>query len=151
MKHAFFFFPLVLTFLLYAPFGYAEFSDRIQVPVQEVWEAAHEAITLYGIDKEEPEKGKLRTEWIEERVVRSSGILKKITKTTYVLNYRMEIQISQVEEGWSLVTVRGRYRQKALDAPMAARWKPARPGRDLEREFFQKILIKLENKRRARA
>ena len=145
--------PLVLFLALaFAPqICWAVYSDQILIPKEELWQASEKALEPYGVTKQDHDKGQLESQWIEERVVRSSGLFKKITKRTYLMSYRIRIRITEEQSGMSKVDVEGRFREKPLDAPFIASWRSTHPERNIEKEFFHKILAKLETERRQAA
>lgn len=144
--------PVLAAFLFFLPLAqpsaFSEFSDRVDAPAEEIWAAVKEVLQPYGVRKEDGEKMKMETRWVEDRIVRSSGILKKITKTTYILRYRIHIEVKREEHMWPVLTIRGTYRQRRADAPIQVSWEKAHPDTDLERDFFMRVLNKLEEKRK---
>ena len=127
---------------------WAVYSDQILIPKEELWQASEKALEPYGVAKKDHDKGQLESRWIEERVVRTSGLFKVITKRTYVMSYRIKIRIAEGQNGMSQVDVEGRFREKPLDALFIASWRPTYPERNIEKEFFQKVLAKLQTERR---
>ena len=139
--------PLFLLLLL-PPRAFALYSDQIGAPVEEVWQAAKDVSQGYGIQKDDPVKKNLETRWVEDRVVRSSGLLKNVASRIYRLRYRMRAQLVEDSQG-TKIEIKGTYEQKPLDASPSSRWEPTRPEHDLERDFFHKILTQIETTRRS--
>ncbi len=139
---------IALFFMLLSSNAFAIYSDQVGAPIEEVWQAAKDSMKPYGIQKEDLLKKHFETRWVEDRVVRSSGLLKKVASRIYRLRYRMRLEFVEDAKG-TKVDVKGTYRQKPLDGSLSSRWETTRPERDLEREFFYKVLRQVETNRRA--
>ena len=136
-------------FLTWLPSNaFALYSDQVAAPIEEVWQAAKDSLRDYGIRKDDSVKKHLETRWIEDRVVRSSGLLKKVASRPYRLRYRIHLDFVEDSRG-TRVDVRGTYQQKPVDGSPSSRWETTRPERNLERDFFYKVLRKVETIRRA--
>lgn len=138
---------IAVLFMLLSSNAFAVYSDQIGAPIEEVWQAAKDSLKPYGIQKENLLKKHFETRWVEERVVRSSGLLKKVASRIYRLRYRIRLEFVEDAKG-TAVEVRGTYQQKPLDGSPSSRWQSTRPERDLEREFFYKVLRQVETNRR---
>ena len=122
------------------------YSDEIAVPADEVWQAANQAAQPYGVQKADAGKKEIETRWIEDQVVRSSGLLKRFASQVVRRRYRLKIRLSQ---GTHTTTVRiqGIFQEKSYDAPPGILWESVQPESadyEAERILFQKILRKLE-------
>lgn len=138
----------LLFMLVLSSNAFALYTDQIGAPIEEVWQAAKDSLKSYGIKKEDLIKKHFETRWVEDRVVRSSGLLKKVASRIYILRYRMRLQFIEDAKG-TKVEIQGTYRQKPLDGSPSSRWETTRPERDLERDFFYKVLRQVETNRRA--
>lgn len=127
---------------------WAVYSDQILAPTDEVWDAGKEALKSFGIHKEKRDKGVMESDWIEEQIARSSGLFKGITSRIYVLRYRIRLSIREENSGMTAIDIKGDFQEKPLDARPPMGWRKARPDRDIEREFFHKILTHIETNRR---
>ena len=125
----------------------ATYYDQVAVPSDEIFEAARQVLDAsYGIQKADSHKKSLQSQWYEDRVVRSRGLLKKFTQKAYHRRYRIHIQLKDTPEGTD-VKVKGAFQEKSNDAPPGVPWRPVKTeGIDLqiEREIFSKILTQME-------
>lgn len=137
-----------LCFVGAAP-AFASYQDEIGAGVEEVWQSAREILKPYGIQKEVYKKKVLETKWIEDRIERSRGILKKVASEMYLRQYKIKVELTPLPDRTG-IKVSGSFREKPLEAPPAVSWRPIKPGLqdyDLERDFFFHILEKVQQLR----
>ena len=138
-----------LVFLLIAPQAFA-YSDHIGVSTDEVWQAAVQVFKPYGIHRSDESKKNLETNWMQDQVVRSRGLLKKIAKARYDRRYRLKFRVSE-KAGGADVEIKGVFEEKPVDIGFSVPWK--RVGgveiddADIEQDFFMKILRRMEKNR----
>ncbi|HXV28610.1 MAG TPA: hypothetical protein VD913_06575 [bacterium] len=134
------------------------YTDEIEAGVDEVWKAAQDVLKPYGIRKMLPEDKRLETKWIEDRVVRETRLLpigpNKKLKHTNDRRYRIRVQLDEKPSGVE-VKVKGRFQIKPTEDLPQLRWravvKPELADYDVERQFFFKILKRIEDYRRGAA
>lgn len=130
---------------------FAAYTDEIAVKADEIWEAARETLAPVGIRKENKEKKTLETKWITDTTVRASPLLGELSKQSYERKYRMKVNLRDRHYSTE-VTIRGIYKMRPTGNAPGSPWRPAEPqvGEfELERKFFNDILGRLEQKRRA--
>ncbi len=129
------------------------YSDRVDAPAQEIYEAAKIAFSKEGIYKENPEKMSLTTKWIYTRIRRSRKrrFVPLELKENVDLRYQMQINV-EAGKNYSEVSVVGRFQEKPTDAPPQQVWKQSYSSKELyfkEREAFMKILSSLEAQKKS--
>jgi hypothetical protein len=128
----------------------AAYTEVIEILPEEAWQATREALLEYGIHKENYLKKEIETKWQEDTVTRSRGILKKVTKSTFKRRYRIRVKLLKQGERATHIEVVGVFQEKPLTGNPSLMWKKIRPDvkdYDIERDFFYKILKKLEQLR----
>jgi hypothetical protein len=142
---------LCLFLLLQEPA--AAYTDDIQAPAEQVFKAAREVLEPFGIRKMDPEKKQIESQWIEDRVVRTRRLLpigiKTKLKQTYDRRYRIQIECQETPP-ITRITVKGRFQVKLVEGYPISHWQLVKPqlvDYDAERDFFFKILRKLEENR----
>lgn len=135
---------IVLLSGIPAAFSY---TDQITVKAPEAWQAALKVIKPYGIKREDPEKMIIETKWVKDVVVRSRGILKKLTGKHYERRYKLTIFITQRDYDTE-IRVAGRYQIRPLDTHSNLMlWKKIKPTAadyQIEQDIFMDILKTLE-------
>lgn len=140
---------LIFLFLAMTSSCWAIYSDEIAVSQDEVWKAAVEAFKPYGLRKADAKKKQIETKWIYDNVLRSGGLLKRIAKEEYERRYRMKIKIAD-RAGDTKVEIRGVFQQRHQSLNPQISWTLIRPRADdldVERDFFMKILSRIEKNR----
>ena len=148
-----FFFSFVLMMNRYLN----AYTDEIQVSSDEVWKAAEEVFKPIGIHKFNPKKRIIESDWIQDHVKRSSRLFpvgpQTTVKRTYDRRYRVHVQINEDSPLQAQVVVKGRFQLSSPEPYAMPRWhsviKPTIEDYDIERDFFFKILRKIEDNRRA--
>lgn len=150
MKNSWILFLVALFFcepLLWA------YSDRVDAPAREIYEAALPCFEKEGIYKSNAEKHSLTTKWIYKTIrrTRKRSFIPTRMKETVDVRYQMTFDI---EEGkaYSDVSIRGRFEEKPADAPMMQPWKTSVSDKEFyfkEREAFFKLLSCIEERKKA--
>ena len=144
MKRMGILFFVVLLIWIPAVFAY---TDQITVKAPEAWQAALKVIKPYGIKKEDPEKMTIETKWVRDTVVRSRGVLKKLTGKHYQRRYKLKVFITQRDYDTE-IQVAGRYQIRALDTHsdliLWQKIKPTAADYQIEQDIFMDILRTLE-------
>ncbi len=131
------------------------YTDEVQAGFEEIWKAAEDVLTPYGIRKMSLEEKRLETKWIEDRVLRTRRLLPvgsevKI-KQLFARRYRIFVQLEDKPSG-TQISVKGRFQIKSTEDVPQLRWnsvlKPQLVDYDVERDIFFKILRRLEDSRR---
>lgn len=139
---------LALGFWLFVGFDLLAYTDNIAAPKEEVWAAAVEVLRPYGIRAQNAEKGILESGWIVGESMRTKklgGMIKK----KYLRQTRLRISI-QPRAFQTTLTVKASFRYRAKDASPRAPWRfltPSASDKQIEYEFFKKILRRLELRR----
>ena len=136
---------LLILFFLLSPHALASYSDAIYVPQSEVWDAAKKVLGQKSFKKDDPKKGELETNWIEDQVVRRRGLLKKIASKVYGRRYRIKLNLKQEKE-LTHVDIEGVFQEKSLDSVNSI-WRKIKPESEdyeIERTLFKKILHQIE-------
>lgn len=142
---------LAIALFLFAahPPAWAVYKDEIAVSQDEVWKAVLDTFKPLGIRKTDEQKKELETKWITDKVVKSSGLLKRIAKEEYVRRYRFKVRLHD-RSGDTAVEIRGIFQQKHANAGSQVSWsliKPTLEDLDVERDYFMKILATLGRNR----
>ncbi|MBI3313136.1 MAG: hypothetical protein HYZ83_02740 [Candidatus Omnitrophica bacterium] len=134
-----------LFFILF-PVPLFAYIDHIAAPLEEVWKASEEVLKPHGIHQISQEKGTMESKWIQTRVTREKRILGKTLAKDYWQRYRLKVSIKETQYSVQ-VEVRGTYQFRPVDSPWHASWfkmKLKGEDREKERDFFFKILSRLE-------
>ena len=126
------------------------YSDKIAVPIEEVWQAANEALAPYGVRRVNEEKKHIESDWMEDRVLRSRGLLKNIAAKLYQRRYRIRIQLAPEEDYATQVKIEGIFQERPLDAKPILSWRTVKretADYKVEYDFFTKVLKQLETHR----
>jgi len=114
---------LTLCWMLQAsPLTWA-YTDTIAADVPEVFEAAKQVLSEYGIRKSDPEAGTLESQWIEERVKRERQILLQSVKKSFWQRYRLKIKLEQ-HGAMTEIAITGTYQRKSSSPSPSIPWKP---------------------------
>jgi hypothetical protein len=139
----------LLGFLFPAP-GWAVYSDELGVPVEEVWQAALIALKPSGIRKADFDKKVIETKWVEDRVVRSRGLLKKVTGENILRRSKFKVTFKTVGIATE-IRIEGVFRDKPHSTGPMVSWRKVKPELQdikLEQALFFKILKALEELKR---
>lgn len=131
------------------------YSDRIDAPVQEIFDAAKACFAKQGIYKQDDEKKTLTTRWAYSQIRRRRNrpFVPLDLKENINLRSQMEIRV-EPGKNYSEVSVVGRFEEKPTDAAPQQAWKHSITSKELyfkEREVFFQILAYLESQKKAAA
>ncbi len=125
------------------------YSDEISAPLEEVWQGVQETLKPYGIKNMNRDQGEIQSRWIQDRVKRSRGLLRKIASQIYARRYRLKVRLKPAAY-LTTIEIRGTFEERPLDSPPAAQWRnyELQPvDYDVERDFFMQLLKTLEGRR----
>ena len=130
-------------------FGY---TDEIELKTEEVWLAVKEVFKPYGFFKLDEEKRELRTQWIEDTVVRSRSLLPfggfKEVRRTVNRRYQLSVKLKEIA-GVVQVKINGKFQEQSREGRPQWTWRTVKPQSedyDIERQYFFKILNHLQSR-----
>jgi len=140
-------FVLLILGTLLSPQGdLFAYTDQIGVSRDEALEAARDVFAPYGIRRDDPEKGIVQSNWIQDHVTRKSqGLLKDIFHQKFDRRYRITYEITE-EDYAAVVRVTGKFQQKPSSARPNLPWQRIRPSSEdylIEKNFFDSLLAQL--------
>ena len=138
---------ILLGLFLISVLHSASYTDRIAVKADEAWPAVLQVLQPYGIQKQKP-MTEAQTNWIEDEVKRSRGVLKKFFSANYSRRYRIDVALAE-DLYETDIRIRGVFQERSADAAMGP-WRPTKMQRqdyEVEHEFFNKILHQIEANR----
>lgn len=141
--------PVIFAGLLSIENFLFAYSDEISAPLEEVWQGVQEAMKPYGIKKMDRDKNEIQSRWIEDRVKRSRGLLKRVASQLYARRYRLKVRLKPLAH-LTAVNVRGTFEERPLDSAPAVHWRSYKlqsSDYEVERDFFMQLLKTLQSRR----
>ena len=127
------------------------YTDKMAVETPEVWKAVQAVAAPYGVRKADSKKYEIETRWIQDLVVRSRGLWKKLgTGENMQRRYRVKIRLKE-EPYATEVGIHGVFQERSYGSGPAIPWRNIKPESEdyaVERDFFFKILKQLETTRK---
>lgn len=125
------------------------YTDNILASKEEVWDAAVEVMAEKGIESKDFEKGKIKSKWVEDLVVRRNKLAKSILKATYKRRSRYQVFIEEMGVE-TVLQVKGSYQFKPSNTDFRVLWKTLKPSYDdrlTEQEIFYDVLKAMGDKK----
>lgn len=129
------------------------YSDRVDAPAREIYDAALKCFAQEGIDRANPEELSLTTKWVSKTVrrFRHRRFVPIRLKETVDIRYKMQVKIEE-GQAYSEVLVRGIFEEKPTDGNPMQPWKSSPSSKELyfkEREAFFRLLNFLEEQKKS--
>ncbi len=144
---------LVLLFLAVGPQTLFAYTDLVDAPAQEIYEAAKVCLKKEGVSADHPDQKSFTTRWVYTTIEKSHRMA--FTKIKMKDHVRLRCQMTVAsEEGkaYTKVSVNGWFQEKKLDDAPQQAWRNSVSSRELyfkERETFFKILSYLESQKKS--
>ncbi|HTL47493.1 MAG TPA: hypothetical protein VL688_05460 [Verrucomicrobiae bacterium] len=126
-------------------------QEEVGAPPPEVYQAALSVLTPYGIDKQDPEKFVVESNWIEDSVERKQKRYIIRTQKKFARRYRVKVTLTPWPR-YAVIKIEIDPRYRPIDSAAFAPWRKLSSARDdyeLAREYFHRILTSIEAARAA--
>jgi len=144
------FWAVFFVFLLFLPVPCTQaYTEGIAADPDEVFLAAKEALSRYGIRMSNPSKRILESRWIEERTHEARSLFKFDYVRSSRRRYRLVVELAG-EDGRTLVEIKSTFRKKSTGTGPSIPWKAMKGSaedRRVEQRLFMQILRVLETRR----
>ena len=136
----------IVVFLFFPCHFLLAYQDDVGVRFEEAWAAAKKSLQTYGLRKENINKKEMETDWKEDHVVRSGGLLKKIASKVYRRRVRFKLHFQEVSPLLTGLEIQGVFEERPIEDSPALMWQKVKPRTEdleLEVQLFYRILNQL--------